>query len=287
MNCGYGMVVAEAFIASGAQAQIVSLEDLDWRLISEENRPGSVHMALEEVAAERAAEEDLGMVRTFRWAPSTLSLGYGQDPETVDWDYCERADVAVTRRQTGGGGIYHDHYADISYSIVVPAHAVSGDLLEAYHALCAPVLDFFKRLELDANFADEPQPALHEPACFLRDINPAHDILIDGAKISGNAQYRQRDAVIQHGSILFDRATDRHMAVFDTPGVSADTFRNRTTTVTECTDVSRSEAVDTLETALGAWAEREHDEWATWELEQARELAASKYGNSTWIFRNQ
>jgi len=52
----------------------------------------------------------------------------------------------VTRRQTGGGGIYHDAYGDVAYSIAVPAADVPGKLLDCYHLLCEPVLDAFDRL---------------------------------------------------------------------------------------------------------------------------------------------
>lgn len=261
----------------------MSLESLEWRLIEETPRSGPMHMALEEVAAETVAAGGPALVRVFRWEPSTLSMGYAQSPATVDWDYCETAGIEVTRRQTGGGGIYHDHHADISYSIVVPADAVSGELLEAYHTLCEPLLDFFERLGIDASFADEPQAARYEPACFLRDIHPAHDILVDGAKISGNAQYRQRDAVIQHGSILFDDATERHLAVFDHPGIEAASFREHTTTVLDHVSLTRDEAVGELTTALSSWAGASTGEWQPTELESARSLAATKFGDAEWV----
>lgn len=242
-------------------------------------------MALEEVAAAGIRAGAPALVRTFRWQPSTLSMGYGQPSTTVDWDHCSSAEVAVTRRQTGGGGIYHDHVADISYSIVIPAAAIAGDLLDAYHTLCEPVLSFFQELGIDAEYADDTYDAIYEPACFLRDIHPAHDILVDGKKISGNAQYRQRDVVIQHGSILFDTVTDEHLAVFDDPGVGRDRFEARTTTISDHTDVSRREAVSTLEAALVEWSDATTESWSTDELSTAESLATEKYDADSWIHR--
>lgn len=242
-----------------------------------------MQMALEEIAARTVADGGPALVRTFQWEPSTLSMGYGQSPETVDWDYCENTGIEVTRRQTGGGGIYHDSQGDLSYSIVVPTDAVAGELLEAYHTLCEPILGFFERLGIEAGFAEAPQEAIYEPACFLRSIHPAHDILVDGAKISGNAQYRQRDAVIQHGSILFEDATERHLSVFDHPAVDPATFRDHTTNVHAHVAMTRNEAIETLSASLRDWVDADVGSWREEELAAARSLAADKYGNREWV----
>jgi lipoate-protein ligase A len=218
----------------------------------------------------------------FRWKPSTLSLGYRQAADTVDWEYCRREDIAVTRRQTGGGGIYHDHDGDISYSIVAPESAVPGDLLESYELLCAPLFAALDRMGVDAAFASDSHRGLYDPACFLREINPAHDVVVDGAKISGNAQYRQRDAVIQHGSVLYAHATDRHLGVFADPETAPARYRDRVTTIREQASGDREAAVEAFETALGEWADATVGEWTAAELERAREIAEKKYESDAW-----
>ncbi len=125
---------------------MTALADRNWRLIRDEPRDGATQMALEEIAARAALEDDVRTVRTYAWEPSTLSLGYRQDAETVDWEFCEREGIDVTRRQTGGGGIYHDRHADISYTIVAPADEVPGDLMDCYELFCEPILEAFDRL---------------------------------------------------------------------------------------------------------------------------------------------
>jgi lipoate-protein ligase A len=259
-----------------------ALAGREWRLIREEARPGPVQMALEEVAAETAAAGGPRTVRVYRWEPSTLSLGYRQDPETVDWECCREHGVTVTRRPTGGGGIYHDSTGDISYSIVAPESELPGDLLSCYERLCAPVLDAFDRLGVDAAFAEEELPAIHQPACYLRAVHPAHDVLAGGSKISGNAQYRQRDAVIQHGSLSYALAVDSHLGVFATDEVSRETFRGRVTSIREQAGVARSRAVDALESALADWADATEGEWTDAELARARKIAERKYESERW-----
>jgi len=257
--------------------------DREWRLIREEARDGPLQMALDEVAAETAVTEGVRTVRVYRWEPSTLSLGYRQDPATVDWPACEANGVSVTRRQTGGGGIYHDSHGDLSYSIVAPADELPGDLMDCYELLCEPILTAFDRMGVDAAFADEEYPSLYEPSCYLRGIHPAHDVLAGGRKIAGNAQYRQRDAVIQHGSLSYAVDAASHLAVFADPGVSAERFRERVTGIREESGIDRERAVEVLESTLAEWADAEEGGWTDGELDRARELAATKYGADSWV----
>jgi len=262
---------------------VEALRDREWRLIREESRRGPMNMALDEIAAETAASGGPRTVRVYRWTPSTLSLGYRQDPDTVDWSVCEREGIDVVRRPTGGGGIYHDSYTDISYSIVAPAEELPGDLMATYELLCAPVLDAFERLGLDVSFADEHRPAIHQPACYLRELHPAHDIVsADGRKVSGNAQYRQRDAIIQHGSLKYDLDAERHRSVFADPGVGPERVRERVTSIRDHADVSRETAVEAVEDALGEWTGATEGGWTDAELDRARERAAEKYASEDW-----
>lgn len=265
------------------------LADREWRLIREEAWSGPMSMALDEVAAETAAAGGPRTLRVYRWEPSTLSLGYRQDPDTVDWDYCEREGIGVTRRPTGGGGIYHDSRGDISYTVVAPADELPGDLVESYHLLCVPILDAFERMGVPARFAETERPAAHQPACYLRELHPAHDVVVATAgterKVSGNAQHRRTDAVVQHGSLTYAVRPERHLAVFADAGVTPAAFRERVTGVADHADVSRSDGVERLEAALADWADATEGAWTDDELERARELAEEKYASDGWTRR--
>ncbi|RZH67143.1 lipoate--protein ligase family protein [Natrinema altunense] len=267
---------------------MTALADRNWRLIRDEPRDGATQMALEEIAARAALEDDVRTVRTYAWEPSTLSLGYRQDAETVDWEFCEREGIDVTRRQTGGGGIYHDRHADISYTIVAPADEVPGDLMDCYELFCEPILEAFDRLGVDAAFASAEQDAIYRPSCYLRDINPAHDIVApadagaDAKKISGNAQYRQRDVVIQHGSISYALEPRKHVGVFEAD-LEAATFTDRVTCLRDEAGCDREEAVETIAGALRDWCAADESTWRDGELEAARELADRKFGSDAWV----
>ncbi|GGM60946.1 lipoate-protein ligase A [Halarchaeum rubridurum] len=256
--------------------------DPRWRVIGEERHPGPLTMALEEVAAETAVDGGPATVRVYRW-PDTLSLGVAQDAASVDWGFCRREGIGVTRRQTGGGGIYHDAVGDISYSVVAPSDAVAGDLLESYRDICDPVFDALAALGVDADFVEGPRDEIYEPACYLRGLNPAHDVVgPDGRKLSGNAQYRPLDAVVQHGSISFTRRAERHCDCFDA-ALDPDAFRERVGAIDDYADVTRAEAVDALLSSLASWADAEEGSWTSDELDRARALADAKYGAESWV----
>jgi len=262
----------------------MTLANLDWRVIGEATDDGPTTMALEEIAAETAAAGGPATVRVYTW-PDVLSLGYNQDPDSVDWAFCEREGIGVTRRPTGGGAIYHDHYADLSYSIVAPADAVPGDLMECYRLFCTPILDAFEGIGVDAGFVDREYDAVHQPACYLRALHPAHDIVgPDGRKLGGNAQYRRKDAVVQHGSLSVSLRPERHCGCFtDTP--DADAFRERVGAIDEYADIERADVVERLRAMLADWVNAEEGEWTGDERVRARERAQSKYATDEWVRR--
>lgn len=264
----------------------MGLHDREWRLIPEKAHDGPVNMAFDEIAGNTAATGGPCTLRVYQWDPSTLSLGYHQSAGTVDWEYCSQEGITVTRRPTGGGGIYHDTTGDISYSIVAPADALPGDLLESYHLLLDPILEAFDRMGLEAHLAEESKPPLYEPACYLLGLHPAHDVVVDGRKLSGNAQYRQKDAVIQHGSITYARKPNRHLAVFADPEVTVDAFEDRVTSIHEQTGLDRQSAVSTLETALAEWANATVGEWTQTERDAAAQRADAKYASEAWTRRH-
>jgi lipoate---protein ligase len=261
---------------------MTALSKRDWRLIAEDIHGGAMNMALDEIAAETAAAGGPRTLRVYRWTPSTLSLGYHQNPETVDWAYCEREGIDVVRRQTGGGGIYHDTRGDISYSIVAPAAELPGDLMETYELLCEPLFDALCALAVPSGFAGKHRDAIYEPACYLRGFHPAHDVLADGKKISGNAQYRRRDAIVQHGSLTYAVDAATHLAVFADHDISPARFRERVTGVEAFGDIDRSAAVDALARAFGEWAQADRGTWTKSELTRARTRAKNKYATDDW-----
>jgi lipoate-protein ligase A len=159
--------------------------------------------------------------------------------------------------------------------------------MDCYHYLLAPVFEGFSALGVPVEFVGSEVPALYDPACYLRALNPAHDLVVSGTsrKVSGNAQYRQRDAVVQHGSLTFSTRPDRHLACFTDPDVTAAAFAERVTGVDEHCDASRAEVVAAFEESLAAWCDADEGSWTDGELSRARERAEEKYAADEWVHR--
>jgi len=272
---------------------------MDWRLIPEQTLDGAASMAVDEVAAETVAAGGPATIRVYRWVPSTLSLGYGTDADIVDRESCEDVGLTVTRRPTGGGAIYHDSAGDVAYSIIAPAEEFPGDVTESYRALLDPILDAFDRFGVDVDFARAARAAVWSPACYLRELDPAHDLVgPDGRKIAGNAQYRTRDAIVQHGSLSFEVEAEAHLNCFADPPVSVEAVESNVCGALEFvhsddveTDAGRTAGADRrrsrfvtgLETALQEWADADEGTWTEAETERAAEIADGKYRADAWV----
>jgi len=141
----------------------MTLADREWRLIRAEARDGPMQMALEEIAAETAAS---GGPRTVRCLPVVaidavdgLPPGSGVGGLGVLRARGNRCHPPTDR----GGGIYHDEFGDISYSIVAPADELPGDLMDCYEVLCEPILDAFHEMGVDAQFVPRSIPRSTNP----------------------------------------------------------------------------------------------------------------------------
>lgn len=144
------------------------------------------------------------VVRVYGWRPACVSLGYSQDESLVDDMVAleERADVV--RRPTGGGALLHAE-DEVTYCVVVPRDMVPGDVAASYRTLSAGVVTALRSFGLDAEYIEGQggDAAL----CYLREEGLS--ISVDGRKISGGAQKRTRDAVLQHGTVLVTRDAAR------------------------------------------------------------------------------
>ena len=114
--------------------------------------------------------------------------------------------LPVVRRASGGGAIVHDR--ELTYSCVFPVRDRLGrpaqHLVDEFHQALIEALREWRiaacLCESASGISRDKEPFL----CFLR--RAAGDVLLEGAKIAGSAQRRQRGSVLQHGSVLLARS---------------------------------------------------------------------------------
>lgn len=174
----------------------------DWRLIVTPAATGAENMALDEALMDHTRTTGEWVLRVYTWSRPTISFGRNQTAAgCYDLDAIRARGLAVVRRPTGGRAILHDR--EITYCITAPV-AAAGDLRQSYNRINGVVLDALHRLGVGAAIAHPTvksaspgiAPCFHEPS--------AGELMLDGRKLAGSAQWRTDGVLLQHGSILVD-----------------------------------------------------------------------------------
>lgn len=158
----------------------------EYRLLLTEHNTGAMNMAIDESVLHHVSKGiSPPTLRLYGWKPTAITIGYFQSmKEEVDFGKCKELGVDTVRRITGGGAVFHD--SEVTYSIIAPERYFSNDILASYKQICDGIIKGLKKLGLEA--------------CFV----PLNDIIVNGKKISGNAQTRRMKCILQHGTILID-----------------------------------------------------------------------------------
>lgn len=224
-------------------------------------------------------------LRLYGWEPGCLSFGRNQTARGRydGWRAAERG-IDVVRRPTGGRSVYHCR--ELTYSVTAPADAWGG-LREAYLRINRALAAGLRRLGAPARVVppDEgariPRPTVR--ACF-RDPLPG-EVVADGRKLIGSAQWRDGGALLQHGSLLLhnDQAVVEDLRIggpyrADVPA----------TGLAELLDpLPDGETIaDSLVDSFGAEFETELTRRDLSEAEEARaEAVHGKYRDDAWTWR--
>lgn len=213
-------------------------------------------------------------LRTYRWFPAGLSLGYFQDSGPFR-DI--QGDHVLVRRITGGGAILHQD--EITFSLSANAELLPSPVGKSYElihdAIRAALQDVGveTRRPHDAESVGRPRP--DNPWCFADplDIDLVTPV---GRKILGSAQRRlnrPRSRVLHQGSLVL-------RAPRMTPtcgGVSDQIAPEIVESALEAALVARIGSALGLRPQVGSLQ--------TSEVERAQELADTRYALSTFTFR--
>ncbi|WP_066257553.1 lipoate--protein ligase family protein [Neobacillus drentensis] len=195
-----------------------------WRFIDTGNSSPSFNMALDEALLDWHSEGKIPpVIRFYGWNPATLSVGYFQRVEKeIDMDAVKAHQLGFVRRPTGGRGVLHEH--ELTYSVIVSEEhpEMPNSVTEAYRVISEGILKGFHHLGLEAYFAVpktvEEREALKSPrsaVCF--DAPSWYELVVEGRKVAGSAQTRQKGVILQHGSILLDLDEDKLFSLFKYP----------------------------------------------------------------------
>lgn len=113
---------------------------------------------------------------------NAIIVGKNQNTaEEINAAYVKEHNIRVVRRLSGGGAVYHD-MGNLNFTFIVNADNTSRMNLQKFGQIVAEAL---QKMGVAAQSAGR------------------NDILIDGKKISGNAQYIKDGRMMHHGTLLF------------------------------------------------------------------------------------
>jgi lipoate---protein ligase len=145
------------------------------------NTRPQINLAVEEYLLRNILpEEDLLFV--YINEPSIIVGRFQNTLEEVNQAYVEEHGIHVVRRLSGGGAVYHD-LNNLNFSFITPKDPES---ISNFKKINAPIIRALGEMGVTA------------------ELGSRNEILVNGLKISGNAQYITGNRMISHGTLLFN-----------------------------------------------------------------------------------
>jgi len=173
-----------------------------WYLIDTGFKDPYFNMAYDESLMDFVYNRDTVFLRFFNFLPISISLGYHQKAE--NWlTKMEKRGIKWVRRRTGGRAIVHSH--DCTYSMVFHKNnpIIGGNVVESYKKISFAFKKAFELLEIKTEIERgtlKKQNRRKTKMCFSS--ISLSDLCWEKKKIIGSAQYRQKEIVLQQGTIM-------------------------------------------------------------------------------------
>jgi len=242
---------------------------MKWRIIPYKENDAFLNMAIDEAVSESVKSgESLPTIRFYGWSPRAVSIGYFQSlDKEVDIAKCKEFEVDFVRRRTGGGAVFHD--SEITYSIIGKVELFPKDIIASYKEICGCVIDGLRLLGIGAEF------------------KPINDIIVNGKKISGNAQTRRGGVLLQHGTLLYEVDVDRMFSILRVSDEKIKdkmiaSVKERVTSVKAQNNSSHEKVLDALKNGFTKGKEFEESALNKEEIRRAKEMAEKRYRTKEW-----
>lgn len=226
----------------------------------------SFNLAVEEYLLKQTANEVFMLWRNDR----SVIVGRNQNTHAeINEDFIKRNNIAVIRRQTGGGAVFHD-LGNLNYTFITR----SKDRFNDYAYFAKVVLKTLADMGIKA------------------ELSGRNDMLIDGRKFSGNAQCAFGNAVMHHGTLMFgadvSSLTDAlrvNPLKIKSKGIAS--VRSRVTNISDhlAQPMTIEQFADRLKhTVLSTFADAKEYELTAQDIAVIKKLEKEKYSTYEWNF---
>lgn len=140
-----------------------------------------INLAIEEYALKNLDINETYLL--FYINEPSIIIGKNQNTiEEINTEYVDKNGIHVVRRLSGGGAVYHD-LGNLNFSFITKD---DGESFHNFRKFTEPVVTALRKLGVNA------------------ELSGRNDLLAEGRKISGNAQFSTRGRMFSHGTLLFD-----------------------------------------------------------------------------------
>lgn len=144
-----------------------------------------INLAIEEYALKNLDINETYLL--FYINGPSIIIGKNQNTiEEINTEYVEAKDIKVVRRLSGGGAVYHD-LGNLNFSFITKD---DGESFHNFKKFTEPVVEALHKLGVNA------------------ELSGRNDLVVEGRKISGNAQFSTRGRMFSHGTLMLDSEID-------------------------------------------------------------------------------
>ena len=207
-------------------------------------RSGAMNMAVDQLLVERISTTPI--LRFYTWVSPSVSFGYFESLATAQAAFKD-PNLCFVRRWTGGGVV--DHRIDLTYTLAIPRSHPWATLrgAESYRIVHEAVAKALNETGTKCSLISE-DTGNGSATCFTNPV--AYDIVTPaGAKLAGAGQKRTRYGLLHQGSVIGITDKEKWQSSFQ----------------------------NTLAQSATHWSPEVSF------LEQANEIAASRYGAQEWL----
>jgi lipoate-protein ligase A len=229
-----------------------------------------INLAIEEYLL-KTMDIDQNPFLLFYINEPSIIIGKNQNTsEEINTDYVDANGIHVVRRLSGGGAVYHDH-GNLNFSFITKD---DGNSFRDFRKFTEPVVKALQDMGVNA------------------ELSGRNDLLAEGRKISGNAQFATRGRMFSHGTLLFDTKMDEVVSALkvskekiESKGIKS--IRSRVANISEFLEQQMS--VEQFREAVLHSIFDGEENVRYWELtdedwENIHELSKERYANWDWNY---
>lgn len=229
-----------------------------------------INLAIEEYVL-RNMDVDKDSFLLFYINEPSIIIGKNQNTvEEINTEFVDANGIHIVRRLSGGGAVYHD-LGNLNYSFITKD---DGESFRNFKKFTEPVIKALGEMGVKAELLGR------------------NDILVEGRKVSGNAQFAIQGRMFTHGTLMFDTEIERVVSALkvrkdkiESKGIKS--IRSRVANISEFIEGDMTIEQFRMEILKSIFDGEENvqymeltdDDWT-----KIHELSAERYGNWDWNY---